>query len=114
MLHPFTRALLVAAVAGACAFALGVYRRQSRGASGGPISIPKVAWLSYAVFTWFLPCPLVAIDPNVPTPYRWTFGLFAASMWARGAAEMYMLYVARNWRPPYGITHDALCIVLIA
>jgi hypothetical protein len=34
-------------------------------------------------------------------------------MWLRGAAEMLMLYRFKNWRPPYGITHDALCIALL-
>jgi hypothetical protein len=34
-------------------------------------------------------------------------------MWVRGLAEMYMLYVSKSWRPPYGIGHDVLCILLV-
>ncbi len=34
-------------------------------------------------------------------------------MWLRGIAEMVMLYVTRNWRPPIGITHDVICMVTV-
>jgi hypothetical protein len=114
MLMMHTRALLIVALVLALGAAYRFYRRQNtqRG-SGGRISLPKIAWLFYAVFVWFLLCPLLALDPAVPQACRWIFGAFAASMWIRGAAEMYMLYVSKNWRPPYGIAHDLLCLGII-
>ncbi|WP_224247723.1 hypothetical protein [Hyalangium gracile] len=114
MLSPLTRAALL--------LLLGVFvllgwlfqKRQNRqGTRGGRISPPKVAWLFYAVYFWFIVCPAVAMDPALAPAARAVLGLFGASMWIRGAAEMYMLYVSRNWRPPYGIGHDVLCIALV-
>ena len=114
MLSPHTRVLL-AVLALACAGAALFFRRaqNAKGALGGRISGPKVAWLFYAVFLWFLVCPLVALDTAVPVEARVVLGAFAALMWLRGAAELFMLYVTKNWRPPYGVAHDVACIALV-
>jgi len=114
MLSPHTRVLL-AVLALACAGAALFFRRaqNAKGALGGRISGPKVAWLFYAVFLWFLVCPLVALDTAVPVEARAVLGAFAAFMWLRGAAELFMLYVTKNWRPPYGVAHDVACIALV-
>ncbi len=89
-------------------------RRQSRGGIGGAISAPKAFWLSFTVFFWFFLCPVLALDGALSRPIRLAFGAFAISMWARGVAELVMLYGTKNWRPPYGIAHDIFCIVLVA
>ncbi|MFB1483429.1 hypothetical protein [Corallococcus sp. RDP092CA] len=114
MLTSTTRVLLVVALL-ACAGAAVAFRRRqnARGGRGGRISGPKLAWLLYAVFLWFGVCPLVALDASVPMEARVVLGAFAVSMWLRGAAELYMLYVSRNWRPPYGVGHDLGCIALV-
>ncbi|NRD56579.1 hypothetical protein D7Y15_34820 [Corallococcus sp. AB030] len=114
MLTSSTRVFLGVALL-ACASAAVVFRRRqnAQGGRGGRISGPKMAWLLYAVFLWFLVCPLVALDASVPMEARVVLGAFAVSMWLRGAAELYMLYVSRNWRPPYGVGHDLGCIALV-
>ncbi len=114
MLSPHTRVLL-AVLAVACALAALFFRRaqNAKGARGGRISGPKVAWLFYAVFLWFLVCPLVALDAAVPAEARAVLGAFAAFMWLRGVAELYLLYVTKSWRPPYGVAHDVACIALV-
>lgn len=114
MLSPHTR-ILVTVLALACAGAALYFRRaqNQKGARGGRISGPKVAWLFYAVFLWFLVCPLVALDGAVPVEARWVLGAFAAFMWLRGVAELYLLYVTKSWRPPYGVAHDVACIALV-
>jgi hypothetical protein len=114
MLSPLTRVLLVA-LPGLC-LVLGVlfWRAQNvRRARGGRISPPKLAWLLYAVLLWFFLCPLVALDAAVHPGLRAVLGAFAASMWVRGLAELYMLYVSKNWRPPYGIGHDVLSLLVV-
>ena len=114
MLSPLTRMLLLALMGVFVLLAALFQRSQNRkGASGGRISAPKVAWLFYAVFLWFIVCPLVALDGAVSPAAGRVLGLFGACMWVRGVAELYMLYVSRSWRPPYGIGHDGLCIVLV-
>lgn len=114
MLSPLTRTLLLAALALFVLLGVLFQRRQNRqGARGGRISPPKVAWLFYAVYLWFIVCPAVALDPAVPPAARAVLGLFGASMWLRGVAELYMLYVSKSWRPPYGISHDVLCVALV-
>jgi hypothetical protein len=114
MLSPLTRILLMALLATCALLGVLFQRRQNRkGTRGGRISPPKVAWLFFAIYFWFFVCPLVALDAAVSPAARWTLGLFGLSMWVRGGAEMYLLYVTRSWRPPYGIGHDVLCIILV-
>lgn len=94
--------------------ALAFARRQNRyRAMGGAISRPKQVWLGLAIFDWFVLAPLVALDPACPPGLALGLGAFGAFMWARGLAEMVMLYVTKNWRPPIGISHDVLCILLL-
>lgn len=114
MLSPLTRTLLLSLLAVFAVLGVLFHRRQNRqGTRGGRISPPKVAWLFFALYFWFVVCPAVAMDPSVSSAARWGLGLFGASMWIRGAAEMYLLYVTRSWRPPYGIGHDVLCILQV-
>jgi hypothetical protein len=89
------------------------YVRQQKGALGGGISRAKAAWLTFAVLYWLGVCPILALEPSMPNPWRMAFGLFTLSFWARGLAELYMLYVSKNWKPPYGVAHDLFCIVLL-
>ncbi|WP_375768736.1 hypothetical protein NR798_44855 [Archangium gephyra] len=114
MLSPLTRVLILALLGLAVLLGFLFWRRQNvQAARGGRISPPKLAWLFYAIFLWFLLCPLVALDAAVHPGLRMVLGSFGACMWVRGAAEMYMLYVSHNWKPPYGIGHDVLCIFLV-
>ncbi|GHG78623.1 hypothetical protein [Comamonas sp. JC664] len=107
--------LLLALLAALCAVAAGWFRHTQnvKGSRGGRISGPKLAWLFYAVFLWFLVCPLVALDTAVPAEARGVLGAFAAFMWLRGIAELYLLYGVKRWRPPYGVAHDVACIALV-
>jgi hypothetical protein len=114
MLSPLTRLLLVALLSLCVLLGIFFWRSQNvRKSRGGRISPPKLAWLLYAVFFWFFVCPLVALDAAVPSGVRQVLGVFAVSMWIRGLAELYMLYVSKSWKPPYGIGHDLVCIVLV-
>lgn len=104
------------AVAGLVVAALVAWfgrRQNARRGLGGAISGPKQAWLAYTIFVWFFVCPIVALDRGVHPALRLLLAAFAALMWARGVAELLMLYRWRNWRPPYGIGHDALCLVVL-
>jgi hypothetical protein len=89
------------------------YFRQQKAAMGGSISRAKAAWLTFAVLYWLGVCPVLAVEPSIPEPYRTTFGLFAANFWLRGIAELYMLYVSKTWKPPYGAGHDIFSIALV-
>ncbi|AKJ08304.1 hypothetical protein ATI61_12534 [Archangium gephyra] len=114
MLAPLTRVLILALLGLSALLGFFFWRRQNvQAARGGRISPPKLAWLFYAIFLWFLLCPLVALDSAVHPDLRLVLGSFGAFMWLRGMAELYMLYVSYNWKPPYGIGHDVLCIVLV-
>lgn len=109
-----TKVALVAVFVVMAAFGVSYHRRQNRpGRLGGPISRAKAVWLSYAVLLWFFVCPLVALDPAVMRPARLLLGAFGAFMWARGVAELLLLYVFKRWRPPMGVGHDLACLVLL-
>jgi hypothetical protein len=108
------RALLMGTVPAFAAFGVSFYRKQARGDRGGAISRPKAFWLCFAVWCWFVVCPVVAWDASwMAPPLRWALGAFGVFMWLRGAVEMVMLYRTFNWRPPYGIGHDVACILLL-
>jgi hypothetical protein len=88
-------------------------RHQQRGGNGGALSRPKQVWLGVAVYFWFLLVPIVALDPQVPTAHRIVFGVFFVAMGLRGPVELVMLYITKNWRPPYGIVHSAFCALVV-
>jgi hypothetical protein len=114
MLSLTTRALIAASILLTTVLATLFWRGQNKkNKLGGRISRPKIAWLFYAIFLWFFLCPLLALDEAIPAALRIGLGAFALSMWFRGAAEMLMLYVTKNWRPPMGIAHDVSCIALL-
>ena len=108
MLGRRSRILVLAAVLATVVLGVYVHQHQSAGAMGGRISAPKLAWLLYTVFVWGLLCPILAFEPAVRRPFRVLAGLFAALMVARIVAEIPMLYVWKNWRPPYGMVHDVV------
>ncbi len=77
------------------------------------MSWPKQLWLGWAVYVWFVLCPAVAGLSIAPVEARWVLGVFSAWMWLRGAVELYMLYVSKNWRPPMGIAHNLSSVALL-
>lgn len=80
---------------------------------GGDISWPKLFWLLYAVLLWLALPVLIAADPRLSASWRRPFAVLAALMLARGVAELWMLYVALNWSPWYGIGHDIVCMTML-
>jgi hypothetical protein len=110
-----TLGLLVASALLAVVAGLSFRARQNRGhgGKGGRISNPKVLWLFFAIWFWFVECSVLAFEPSLPLVYRVILGTHAVSMWLRGAVELVMLHVTKNWRPPIGIAHDAFCIGLV-
>ena len=86
---------------------------RNRPRIGGRVSRPKQLWLGWAVFVWFIQCPILALEPKLAFDVRLILGSFAIFMWARGLVELYMLYVSKNWRPPMGIAHNLACATLI-
>lgn len=114
MLSLASRLGLLASLA-ACALAARRFRDQQNRAHalGGRISAPKLLWLFFAIWFWLFECAVLAFEPSLPWGYRVILGAHAASMWARSAVELFMLYVTKNWRPPLGIAHDLLCLAAI-
>jgi hypothetical protein len=110
----WARAVVVVGLVGLAAFGVVFHGRQRRGAPGGPISRAKVVWLCLAMFLWMILAPVVAFDDASPAGLRAVLAPFAIAMWLRAVAETYLLYVTKSWRPPMGIAHHALCILLLA
>ena len=91
------------------------YFRQNAGLQvGGAISLPKMAWLSYALTAWFLLPFFLWRDQRIDKSVRKIFGLFWFFMMARGLAEVVLIYAFGHWHPWYGIGHDLAAFLLVA
>ena len=101
---------LVALLVGAFAFRYG---QNVAGHIGGPISWAKLAWLTYTLAAWFLVSFFFWRSGQVAPARRRAFGWHLASFSVRGLLELWLIYVAVAWIPPYGMTHDLFDIVLI-
>jgi hypothetical protein len=90
------------------------YARQNfSGQLGGRMSLAKLLWLDYALAAWFVLPFTLWRSPRVAPALRRVYGAHLFSFAARGAAELWMLYVTISWLPPYGIAHDLFTIGLI-
>lgn len=104
---------------GMCVLLLGIAAAvfafaQNRGwIVGGAIAFPKLLWLSYALFSWFLLPPMLARDGRASESTRRLYRVFFWNMAARGVAELVMIYGWHNWHPAYGIAHDLFSIGLL-
>jgi hypothetical protein len=114
-LTTFTQTLIVVLMmiltVGAGAF---FWAQNWKGKSGGKISPAKQFWLLYALTLWFVLAPAIAYDATVPFGFRALLGGFSVLMWARGAGELFMLYITKNWRPPIGMVHNLVCILFLS
>lgn len=106
-------ALLITAVVTVVAGIAFARRQNARPRMGGALGRAKQIWLVWTVYTWFFAAPLFALSPALSGPLRTVLGVFSGLMLARGVAELVMLFVTKNWRPPYGIAHDVLCAVVL-
>src|SRR5262245_30199070 len=80
------------------------FHRQNAGAQlGGPISLPKMLWLAYAIAAWYVVPPFLWRDERLEPAIRRVFGVFWAWMLSRGLIELVMLYVFVHWNPLYGV-----------
>jgi len=89
------------------------YRQNVAGQIGGPMSVEKILWLNYAISAWFVMPFYLARHPAVHPALRLILGVFLSGMVARGAAELWLLYVSVSWDPVYGITQDVASIAVI-
>ncbi|MCW2973672.1 MAG: hypothetical protein JWN72_1945 [Thermoleophilia bacterium] len=80
---------------------------------GGPIHWSKVLWLNLAINV-FVVLPGVWWRRSTASPAaRHMLGVAFGSWVARGAAEMYLVYVVRRWKMRYGISHDAVAFAVL-
>jgi hypothetical protein len=80
---------------------------------GGNISLAKVLWLNLALSCFFIIPAALWRAKNLTRPLRVLFGLFFASFALRALIEAPMLYLWQNWRCAYGITHDAVVMLVL-
>ena len=114
MARPRRRLTLLFGLLALALLALAFRHGQNVGGRiGGPISWPKLAWLTYALAAWYLVALGFWRSDQVAPARRRAYGWHLASFTARGLIELWLIYVAVAWIPPYGITHDLLDIALI-
>jgi hypothetical protein len=87
--------------------------QNKRNRIGGKISFSKNLWLFYCIYTWFFLLPLSIYLLPLPQELKMLWGMFSIWMWIRGIAELYMLFVSKNWVPPIGISHTSSSLFLL-
>jgi hypothetical protein len=113
-MSPSTQAACCLSLAALSAAGWFFFQKQSRpGRMGGSISRAKMLWLLYVLYLWFLLCPILYFEESLLWPLRRLLLAVSLLMWLRGIAELAMMYVLKNWRPPYGIAHDLLCLAVL-
>lgn len=80
---------------------------------GGDISLAKVLWLNLALCCFFIIPAALWREKNLVRPLRVLYGLVFASFVLRAFIEAPMLYLWQNWRCAYGITHDAVVMLVL-
>lgn len=91
---------------------IGLFFRQNRGKRlGGTISGAKALWLYWTVSVWFFLLPLLLYFWHWPWGIKFPLLFLTCSMWIRGVVEIYMLFISKNWIPPYGIGHNLFTLM---
>ena len=114
-LFPRSRSLALLAVLALLAAAALAFRHGQNvgGHIGGPISWPKLLWLAYTLAAWFVVAFFFWRSDLVAPGRRRAYGWHLASFTLRGLVELWLIYVAVAWIPPYGIAHDLFNVALI-
>jgi hypothetical protein len=89
------------------------WRQNHQAQLGGDISLAKVLWLNLALSCFFVIPAALWREEKLSRPLRLLYGLFFGSFVLRALIEAPMLYVWQNWRCAYGITHDAVMILVL-
>ncbi len=90
------------------------YRRQNKNPTlGGKIAGPKMLWLGYAVYVYYVLPPILLFGPNLAQPFRNILGSFWGFMLLRGLVELWLMYRVKRWSPKFGIAHNIASIGLI-
>ena len=110
-----TMRILIGSVLGCVVVAAFIFYwgQNSRGNVGGEISLPKMIWLAYAVFTWFLLPAILYYDKSFEPQTRRRFLIFWWVMFPRGVIELILVYGFQHWSPWYGITHDLIAVLTL-
>ncbi len=90
------------------------YVKQNTGKIvGGKVSTPKALWLGYAIGSWYFVPFLFLAWPEVYPWLKTILVLHLISWWLRAPIELIMIYKYYNWTPIYGISHDAIHILML-
>lgn len=108
------RPFLAAASALALVAAIFFWRQNFGGQIGGEMSVAKILWLHYAILAWFVIPAFLCRSAALSPAWRRVFAAHLLNFGARGAVELWLLYVTVGWSPVYGIAHDFFSIALIA
>src|SRR5688572_5041733 len=89
--------IMLSALAALCVL---FYTWQNSGQRiGGPISVPKILWLGYALAAWFVMPFFLWRDGRLAARVRQMYGFFWLLWLLRGAAELVLLFVFQHWTP---------------
>lgn len=89
------------------------YRQNYMHQIGGPMSIPKLLWLDYALMAWFIFPFFIWRCSDVAPALRRIYRIHLMNWFFRGVIELWLLYGSVSWTPLYGIAHDIFSILLL-
>ena len=80
---------------------------------GGKISVEKTLWLSYALFFYFVLCPVLSLDNTINYTHRVIIGSFTVLIIIRGVFQLWFMFLSKNWSPKLGIGYNIFSLIII-
>jgi hypothetical protein len=106
--------ILLVIIAVTIGFFYGYYRLQNQQKTiGGPISKPKIFWLGYAVFNYFIFSVWQYAQLSAEHPFKNVLIVLLSLFYGRFIVQAILMFWVKRWQPPMGMAYNILCIGIL-
>jgi hypothetical protein len=80
---------------------------------GGPISKPKMFWLGFASYQYFILSLIILFGFEGTGFWHFIIKGICVLLYLRAVIQSLLMFVFHRWIPPMGITYNILCILFL-
>jgi hypothetical protein len=108
--------ILLYVLIGLSVVAFYVYYQQQnhKKTIGGPISKPKILWLGYAIFNYFIFSIWQYVQLPMEHAFRPIFMVLLGLFYGRFVVQAILMFWLKKWQPPMGMAYNLLCISILS